>query len=101
MGQQSAVTLGYQERSQLPLITPSLTSQPRSHSTTPKTEIRAHMERMRSSSVFEGRLMEAAAAHPGCPTSTQRGSYSAHDASTVSQQRQEAAKLRRMQTQTS
>jgi hypothetical protein len=59
-----------------------------------KQEIQSHMDRMRSSNVFNSTVSSV-------PTSTQRGSYGTHDATGMAQQRQDAARLRLRQTQTS
>lgn len=61
----------------------------------PQSEIKAHMDRMRSSNVFDPQYNRST------PTSTQRGSYASWVPDAVSEQREDAARLRRVQTQSS
>jgi hypothetical protein len=64
-------------------------------------DIKSHMDRMRSSNVFAGPVATETAAHIPPHTSTQRSSYLSHDSQQQKQQRDDAARLRRIQTQTS
>uniref|UniRef100_A0A7S1KZY9 Uncharacterized protein n=2 Tax=Neobodo designis TaxID=312471 RepID=A0A7S1KZY9_NEODS len=99
--QQSAVdelrrqrSQGYTSESPAPYTSADRSSGRTTPALAAKLEIQAHMERMRSSNVFS-------AAPSPVPTSTQRGSYASHDATGMAKQREDAARLRRIQTQTS
>lgn len=100
--QQSSVEMRREQQQRTP--TPTFSSMPRRVSPEPaaecQSEAKAHLDRMRSSHVFDGPVTTERAAGNREHQSTQRSSYMNHDAGKLAHQRAEVSRLRAIQTAT-